>query len=81
MQPTQQVPVLSDIPGLEVAGTVVALGPGVAEATGYAVGDQVFGGCPGMVGGFAELTTIRRAGIERRILEHWPDVIGRKIVP
>src|SRR4051794_3293270 len=37
--------------GREVAGTVVAVGPGV---TGFAVGDEVFGGCPGMVGGWAE---------------------------
>lgn len=44
--------------GREVAGTVVALGPGVAEATGFAVGDEVFGGCPGMVGGFAELARV-----------------------
>ena len=37
--------------GREVAGTVVALGPGVSQ---FAVGDEVFGGCPGMVGGWAE---------------------------
>ncbi|MCO1657314.1 NADP-dependent oxidoreductase [Pseudonocardia humida] len=37
--------------GREVAGTVTALGPGV---DGFAVGDEVFGGCPGMVGGWAE---------------------------
>lgn len=37
--------------GREVAGTVVALGP---DVTGPAVGDEVFGGCPGMVGGWAE---------------------------
>lgn len=37
--------------GREVAGTVVAVGEGV---TGVAVGDEVFGGCPGMVGGWAE---------------------------
>jgi len=37
--------------GREVAGTVTALGPGVQ---GFAVGDEVFGGCPGMVGGWAE---------------------------
>ncbi|WP_214401755.1 NADP-dependent oxidoreductase [Pseudonocardia lacus] len=37
--------------GREVAGTVTALGPGVS---GFAVGDEVFGGCPGMVGGWAE---------------------------
>jgi NADPH2:quinone reductase len=37
--------------GREVAGTVIALGPGVSQ---FAVGDEVFGGCPGMVGGWAE---------------------------
>ena len=37
--------------GREVAGTVQALGAGV---TGFAVGDEVFGGCPDMVGGWAE---------------------------
>ena len=36
--------------GREVAGTVLALGPGVLA---FAAGDEVFGGCPGMVGGFA----------------------------
>lgn len=37
--------------GREVAGTVVATGEGV---TGVGHGDEVFGGCPGMVGGWAE---------------------------
>jgi NADPH:quinone reductase-like Zn-dependent oxidoreductase len=37
--------------GREAAGTVVAVGPGVPS---FAVGDEVFGGCPGMVGGWAE---------------------------
>ncbi|PVZ04934.1 NADP-dependent oxidoreductase [Actinomycetospora cinnamomea] len=37
--------------GREVAGTVVAAGEGV---TAFAPGDEVFGGCPGMVGGWAE---------------------------
>jgi NADPH:quinone reductase-like Zn-dependent oxidoreductase len=37
--------------GREVAGTVLRLGPAV---TGFAPGDEVFGGCPGMVGGWAE---------------------------
>jgi NADPH:quinone reductase-like Zn-dependent oxidoreductase len=37
--------------GREVAGTVLQLGAGV---TGFGVGDEVFGGCPGMVGGWAE---------------------------
>ena len=37
--------------GREVAGTVVALGP---DVDGVGVGDEVFGGCPGMVGGWAE---------------------------
>lgn len=41
--------------GREVAGTVERLGPDVA---GFAVGDEVFGGCPGMVGGFAPLARV-----------------------
>ena len=36
--------------GREVAGTVLAAGEGV---TGFAAGDEVFGGCPGMLGGWA----------------------------
>ena len=36
--------------GREVAGTVLAVGDGV---TGFAPGDEVFGGCPGMLGGWA----------------------------
>jgi len=36
--------------GREVAGTVLGLGDGV---TGFAAGDEVFGGCPGMLGGWA----------------------------
>ena len=41
--------------GREVAGTVTALGPGV---DGFAVGDEVFGGCPAMTGGFAPLAVV-----------------------
>lgn len=37
--------------GREVAGTVEAVGAGVSE---FVVGDEVFGGCPDMVGGWAE---------------------------
>ena len=37
--------------GREVAGTVTAIGE---DVSGFAVGDEVFGGCPGMVGGWAE---------------------------
>lgn len=49
--------------GREVAGTVVALGPGTA---GFAVGDEVFGGCPGMVGGFAPLARVTASFAARR---------------
>ena len=41
--------------GREVAGTVERVGPGVP---GFAAGDEVFGGCPGMVGGWAELALV-----------------------
>ncbi len=41
--------------GREVAGTVAAVGPGV---DGFAVGDEVFGGCPNMTGGFAPLAIV-----------------------
>ncbi|CAM03949.1 NADPH2:quinone reductase [Saccharopolyspora erythraea NRRL 2338] len=37
--------------GREVAGTVTAVG---SDVDGFSVGDEVFGGCPGMVGGWAE---------------------------
>jgi NADPH:quinone reductase-like Zn-dependent oxidoreductase len=41
--------------GREVAGTVVETGP---DVDGFAVGDEVFGGNPGMVGGWAELALV-----------------------
>lgn len=41
--------------GREVAGTVVRPGPGTG---GFAEGDEVFGGCPGMLGGFAPLAVV-----------------------
>lgn len=41
--------------GREVAGTVEEIGPGVE---GFAVGDEVFGGTPGMVGGWAEFALV-----------------------
>jgi NADPH:quinone reductase-like Zn-dependent oxidoreductase len=41
--------------GREVAGRIEAVGPGVE---GFAVGDEVFGGCPGMRGGFAPLAVV-----------------------
>jgi NADPH2:quinone reductase len=54
--------------GREVAGTVVAVGPGV---TGFAVGDEVFGGCPGMAGGWAEQAIVTASFAARR-----PDVVS-----
>lgn len=41
--------------GREVAGVVVGVGP---DCTGFAVGDEVFGGCPDMVGGWAEQAVV-----------------------
>ncbi|GAA5165098.1 NADP-dependent oxidoreductase [Pseudonocardia eucalypti] len=54
--------------GREVAGTVVALGAGV---TGFAPGDEVFGGCPGMVGGWAE-----QALVTASFAAHRPDGVS-----
>ncbi|MFP5020776.1 NADP-dependent oxidoreductase [Pseudonocardia phyllosphaerae] len=51
--------------GREVAGTVLALGEGV---TGFDVGDEVFGGCPGMLGGWAP-----RALVTASFTAHRPD--------
>lgn len=34
-----------------------------------------------IVGAFAELTTVSRAGIKRQILREWPDEIGHRIQP
>lgn len=53
--------------GREVAGTVEQVGPGVS---GFAVGDEVFGGCPGMVGGFAELAIVTAS-----FAAHRPDAV------
>ncbi|MEV0702268.1 NADP-dependent oxidoreductase [Saccharopolyspora sp. NPDC050389] len=54
--------------GREVAGTVTALGPGVE---GFSVGDEVFGGCPGMVGGWAE-----QALVTASFSAHRPDAVS-----
>ena len=58
----------SAVLGREVAGTVVGLGAGV---TGFAAGDEVFGGCPGMVGGWAE-----QALVTAGFAAHRPDGVS-----
>jgi NADPH2:quinone reductase len=42
--------------GREVAGTVERTGP---DVPGFSAGDEVFGGCPGMVGGWAEYALVQ----------------------
>jgi NADPH:quinone reductase-like Zn-dependent oxidoreductase len=54
--------------GREVAGTVLASGSDVA---GFAPGDEVFGGCPGMVGGWAE-----QALVDASFAAHRPDGVS-----
>lgn len=54
--------------GREVAGTVLELGAGVS---GFAPGDEVFGGCPGMVGGWAE-----QALVTAGFAAHRPDGVS-----
>lgn len=58
------------------------------ELDGFAlhVAQRVTGGTYGgravyLVGGFAELTTVRRESIASRVIHEWPDRIGAKIVP
>ncbi|MBP2327838.1 NADPH2:quinone reductase [Kibdelosporangium banguiense] len=58
----------SAVLGREVAGTVLKLGSGV---TGFAPGDEVFGGCPGMVGGWAE-----QALVTAGFAAHRPDGVS-----
>jgi NADPH:quinone reductase-like Zn-dependent oxidoreductase len=58
----------SAVLGREVAGTVLELGAGV---TGFAPGDEVFGGCPGMVGGWAE-----QAVVTAGFAAHRPDGVS-----
>jgi len=57
--------------GREVAGTVEKLGAGV---TGFAVGDEVFGGCPGMVGGWAE-----KAVVTASFAAHRPESVAPEV--
>ena len=55
--------VTSGILGREVAGTVVRVGSGVV---GFAPGDEVFGGCPDMLGGWAERAVVTAGFAARR---------------
>ena len=57
--------------GREVAGTVLALGP---DVTGFAPGDEVFGGCPGMVGGWAEQALVSASFAAHRPAAVSPEV-------
>ncbi|RJG51807.1 hypothetical protein D0Z70_22520 [Sphingobium terrigena] len=34
-----------------------------------------------IIGGFAELTTVTRHGIESQVIHEWPDAVGQKITP
>lgn len=50
------------------------------------VAQRVAGGTYGgravyLVGGFAELTSVRRDNIRRQIIHEWPDIVGAKIAP
>jgi NADPH2:quinone reductase len=57
--------------GREVAGTVLALGP---DVSGFAPGDEVFGGCPGMVGGWAEQALVSASFAAHRPASLPPEV-------
>ncbi len=53
----------ADIPGLEYAGVIDALGPGVEDVTDLRVGDRVFGLAPG--GAYAESLTVHARAVAR----------------
>ena len=82
-------PDASPLPGLEVAGTIVAMGPG-AEASGWSVGDTVCALTPG--GGYAEycltyaahclpipggLSTTEAAALPETYFTVWTNVFDR----
>lgn len=54
---------LPGVLGREVAGTVESVGDGVHD---FAVGDEIFGGTPGRVGGWAELALVSASFAARR---------------
>ncbi|MBO0872394.1 MAG: NADP-dependent oxidoreductase, partial [Pseudonocardia sp.] len=58
----------SAVLGREVAGTILEIGAGVSD---FAPGDEVFGGCPGMVGGWAE-----QALVTAGFAAHRPDGVS-----
>jgi NADPH:quinone reductase-like Zn-dependent oxidoreductase len=56
--------------GREVAGAVARVGPGVE---GFTAADEVFGGCPGMVGGWAEYALVQASFAAHRPSSVSPD--------
>jgi len=67
-------PGLGNVPGLELAGEVVATGEGV---TSFAVGDRVFGLV--VEGGYAEYAVLD-AGLAVPVPEHWGFVEGASVI-
>jgi NADPH:quinone reductase-like Zn-dependent oxidoreductase len=59
--------------GREGAGTVLASGP---DVTGFAPDDEVLGGCPGMVGGWAEQALVDASFASARV---WGSGAGRRL--
>lgn len=83
-------PGASDIPGLEVAGTIVALGPPTAESSRWSVGDRVMALLTG--GGYAQaavapgaqclpipdgLSMVEAAAVPETYFTVWSNVVDR----
>src|SRR5438552_14208535 len=83
-------PGASDIPGLEVAGTIIEIGPPISEVPGWRMGDQLCALVAG--GGYAEycvapapqclpvprgLSLIEAAGLPETFFTVWSNVFDR----
>jgi hypothetical protein len=66
----------ADVQALEIKRDGLALHRAQRMEPGVFLGEPQY-----LVGGFAELVTVSAGGIERQIIQEWPDVVGEMIAP
>lgn len=66
----------ADVEALDVRRDGLALHCAQRLEPGVFLGEPQY-----LVGGFSELVTVSSAGIQRQILQEWPDAVGEMIVP